>query len=86
MKPAFCNRGTGLSYTDPSQYKNFVFKDNDLSKAGFRRLIPWKGEWHTAHICKNCGVYTIEYSQAYTRKEVEALIGGMKKEHGHIQS
>lgn len=80
MRPAFCNRATGLSYTDPSQFENFVFKDIDLSNAGFRKLIPWKGEWHRAHICEDCGVYMIAYKQVYTRNEVEALIDGMTKQ------
>ena len=79
MSPAFCNRASGLSYTDPSQFENFVFKDVDLSKAGLRKLIPWKGEWHKAHICEDCSVYVIEYDAAYSRKEIESMLGGMKK-------
>jgi len=78
MRPAFCNRAAGLSYTDPSQFENFVIKDSDLLKAGFRKLIPWKGEWFKAHICKDCGVYTIEYTKAYSRKDVEALISATR--------
>ena len=80
MRLAFCNRASGLSYTDPTQFEHFAFKDIDLSGAGLRKLIPWKGEWHMAHICEDCGIYTIEYKQAFSRKEVEAIIADMQKE------
>jgi len=86
MRSAFCSRASGLSYTDPSKFENYVFKDTDLSNAGFRKLIPWKGEWHKAHICEDCGIYSIEYRQSYSRKEVEEIIEGMKKQPQTIQS
>ncbi len=78
MPAAFCSRAAGLSYTDPTSFEKFAFKDVDLSGAGLRKFIPWKGEWHLAHICENCAIYTIEYKQAYSRKEVEAMIVEMK--------
>ncbi len=80
MRPAFCNRAAGLSCTDPSKFNNYVFKDHDLSKAGFRKWIPWKGEWHVAHICTDCSLYTIEYGKVFSRKEVAAIIAGMKQD------
>ncbi len=85
MRLAFCNRALGLSYTDPTQFEHFVFKDIDLSGAGMRKLIPWIGEWHMAHICEDCGVYTIEYKKAFSRKEVETIIADMQKEHATAQ-
>ncbi len=85
MRLAFCNRASGLSYTDPTQFEHFVFKDIDLSGAGLRKLIPCKGEWHMAHICEDCGVYTIEYKKAFSRKEVEIIIADMQKEHATAQ-
>lgn len=74
MIPAFCNKAAGLSYVKPSQFNGFSFHDKDLSEAGLRKIIPWKGEWHRSSICEECGIYTIEYSQAYSRREVEEII------------
>ena len=85
MRLAFCNRASGLSYTETTQFEHTVFRDIDLSGAGLRKLIPWKGEWHMAHICKDCGIYTIEYKKAFSRKEVAAIIGDMQKELATVQ-
>lgn len=85
MRLAFSNRASGLSYTDPAQFEHFVFQDIDLSGAGLRKLIPWKAEWHMAHICEDCGVYTIEYKEALSRKEVEAIITDRQKKAPTLQ-
>jgi len=79
MDLAFCARASGLSYAKPDDFMNKVFMDEDLSKAGLRKLIPWKGEWHRAHICEACGVYTIQYAVSYSREEVEKLIANQNK-------
>jgi len=80
MQLAFCAKASGLSYAKPDDFKNNVFVDKDLSEAGFRKLIPWKGEWHRAHICEACGIYTIEYASSYSRAEVEEMITALKQE------
>ena len=75
MSQAFCARASGLSYTEPSKFQSFVFGDVDLSKTGPsdpKRLL--KGQWHKSHLCDECGIYTIEYREVYSRQEVEALI------------
>ena len=79
MDLAFCAKASGLSYAKPDKFMNNMFVDKDLSEAGFRKLIPWKGEWHRAHICEACGIYTIEYAISYSREEVEQLISTSKQ-------
>ncbi len=79
MALGFCSRASGLSYVTPDKFTNKAFIDKDLSEAGFRKFIPWKGEWHRAHICEACDIYTIEYSVSYSREEVEKLIATSEK-------
>jgi hypothetical protein len=74
MELAFCAKASGLSYTKPSSFTRTAFLDKDLSEAGLRKLIPWKGEWHKASICEGCSIYTIEYAEAFDRAEVEKII------------
>lgn len=83
MRLAFSNRASGLSCADPAQFGNFFFMDVDLFGAGLRKLLPWKAEWYRAHRCEVCCVCTIEYGQAYSRREVEAMIARIEDDAAH---
>jgi hypothetical protein len=57
----FCHRANGLSFVAPAKLAKFVSVDEDLVKAGFRRLLPSKAEYYRSYLCRACNLYIVDF-------------------------
>jgi hypothetical protein len=74
MVSGYSSANVGLSWVEEEKFKTFAFMDKDLSKAGMKKLFPWKGEYFKATNCPQCQIVLIDYSQKHDRKAVESEI------------
>jgi predicted nucleic-acid-binding Zn-ribbon protein len=72
MLSGYSAANTGLSWIDEDKFKSFTFIDTDLSGAGLKKLLPWKGEYFRASNCAQCKIMLIDYSERFDRKAVES--------------
>lgn len=75
MEQGFCHRASGLYYIRPEKLKQFAFKDEDLIKAGFRKILPSKAEYYMAYLCEACGFFCVDFSKSLGRKEANEMAG-----------
>ena len=69
FKAGFAVRSAGFSFVDPGKFESFAFIDEDISKAGLRKLVPWKAEYYRSYLCRSCKLYVVDYSEIYSRKQ-----------------
>lgn len=73
LEAGFASRSSGLSFIAPDKFARFMFLDEDVSKAGFRKLFPWKAEYNRAYRCQTCKLYLRDYGVIYSRHEAETI-------------
>ena len=80
MEAGFAARSSTLSHIAPAKFESFAFVDEDLAKAGLRRLLPWKAEYFRSYLCRACEFYLINYgtslSGAQAGEIAQSLIAG----------
>lgn len=74
MEQGFSHRAAGLSYIRPEKFQHFIFKDEDLAQAGFRKILPAVAEYYRAYLCAQCQFYLVDFSKVLSQKEVKQLI------------
>jgi len=74
MQRGFSARAIGLSFVATAKFKKFAFVDEDLVRAGYRKILPSKAQYYQSHLCRACQLYIVDYSILYSRKEAEQLI------------
>lgn len=67
-------RSIGLSYITPEKLHNFAFVDEDLVRAGWRKLLPSKALYCRAYLCRKCQMLSVDYSQFYTRAQANDFV------------
>jgi hypothetical protein len=63
----------GLSFVAPHKFRHFAFLDEDLSKAGIRKFLPWAARYFRSYLCRSCELYLIDYSVRLNRAEAEQV-------------
>lgn len=71
MEHGCSSANTGLSWIERGKFESFAFVDKDLSGAGLRKMLPWKGFYFHAWKCGSCEILTVDYSEKFDRKSVE---------------
>lgn len=72
MKAGFAARAATLSFIEPEKFRRFAFIDEDLAQTGLlRKLLPWKGEYYRAYLCRSCSLYVVDYSHTLSRREAD---------------
>lgn len=61
-----------LSWINPEKFRSFIFKDEDLARAGLKALFPWKGYYFKSFNCPGCKIILVDYSQKYDRKTIKS--------------
>jgi len=72
MDRGYSCANAGLSWIEPSKFKNFSFLDKDLSGAGLKKYIPWMAEYFQAFHCSSCRMVLVDYSRKFDRKTVNS--------------
>ena len=73
----FCHRVNGLSFVAPAKLANFVSIDEDLAKAGLRKLLPSKAEYYRSYLCRPCNLYVVDYGTSLGSAEAKELAASM---------
>jgi len=76
MEQGFCHRASGLGYIRPEKFQRCGFVDEDLVKAGFRRLLPSKAEYYVAFLCEECSFFAVDFERSLNRREADGLAVG----------
>jgi hypothetical protein len=63
----------GLSFVAPDKLRHFAFVDEDLSKAGIRKFLPWAARYFRSYLCRSCELYLIDYSVSLNRAEAKQV-------------
>jgi hypothetical protein len=74
MASGYSCANAALSWIEKEKFRSFAFVDKDLSGAGVRKLLPWKGYYFKASHCRLCQMVVIDYSKKFDRKSVESEI------------
>jgi hypothetical protein len=72
MKSGYSCANSPLSWIEPDKFHSFIFKDEDLAKAGLKTLFPWKGYYFQSFNCSECKIVMVDYSHKYDRKTIES--------------
>jgi len=80
VQSGFASRSTGLSFIGPDNFDKFAFLDEDLSGAGLTKFFPSKAAYFDCCVCRACELYLIDFSNALSRADVEALIAARAEE------
>jgi predicted nucleic-acid-binding Zn-ribbon protein len=75
----FCHRASGIWYIRPEKLRRFTFKDEDLAKAGWRRILPSKAEYFRAYLCENCKYFAVDFSARLDQKQARTLATEKRK-------
>jgi hypothetical protein len=67
----FAHRSAGLSFVTPEKLDHFLFIDEDLAEAGWRKFLPAQAQFFRSYLCRACRLYLVDYSQALSRREAE---------------
>jgi hypothetical protein len=67
------SKALGLSYISPEKLRHFSFLDEDLIRAGWRKILPSKALYCRSYLCRKCKYYAVDYSQFYDRKQANEL-------------
>jgi Domain of unknown function (DUF6487) len=65
----FAAVGAALSFAGPDKFRNFAFADEDVSKAGIRKFLPWAARYFRSYLCRSCKLYIVDYSVRLTRAQ-----------------
>ena len=71
MENGFSNANGSISWINNNKLSAYIFKDEDLSKAGWKNVFPWKAYYYHSFRCEQCNCILIDYSRKLTRKEIE---------------
>lgn len=63
---------TPLSWIEVEKFESFAFGDEDLAKTGLKALLPQAARYFKAAHCPTCQIVTIDYSEKFSRKQVES--------------
>jgi hypothetical protein len=63
----------GLSFVAPDKLRHFAFLDEDLSKAGIRKFLPWAARYFRSYLCRSCKLYVIDYSVRLNRAQAQQV-------------
>lgn len=78
LQPGFSHRAAGLSFVSPAKLLQTVSLDEDLSRAGLKKLLPSPAEYFPSYLCRSCELYLIDYSTALAhadaKKEAQSLV------------
>lgn len=73
----FCHRANGLSFVAPAKLAKFVSIDEDLVKAGFRKLLPSKAEYYRSFLCRACSLYVVDFGISFGSAAAKELAASM---------
>ena len=76
----FCHRAKGLSFVSVEKLKSFVSIDEDLAKAGLRKLLPSKAEYYSSFLCRKCNLYFVDYGTSLSSAEAKAIAHWLARE------
>ena len=71
MEAGFAHKTAGLSFVAPDKLDHFIFIDEDLAQAGWRKFLPSKAEYFRSFLCRSCKLYVVDYSRSFSRQEAE---------------
>lgn len=74
MQDGFAGKAAGLSFVAREKFERFAFLDEDVSRAGLKKLFPWKAEYFDSYLCRSCELYIIDFSATLNRAEAEQMI------------
>lgn len=69
----FAAKAAGLSFITPERFEHFAFLDEDIAKAGLKKLLPWKAEYYRSYVCQSCELYLIDFGTTLNRKQADQL-------------
>jgi Domain of unknown function (DUF6487) len=67
----------GLSFVAPDKFRHFAFLDEDVSKAGIRKFLPWAARYFRSYLCRSCELYIVEYSVRLNRAQANQAAAAM---------
>jgi hypothetical protein len=69
LEAGFAAKAPGLSFVAPDKLEHFVFVDEDVAKAGFRKFLPSPAAYFRSYLCRSCELYIIDYSVSLDRAQ-----------------
>jgi hypothetical protein len=79
LTAGFSHKALGLSFVAPENLRSFVSIDEELAKAGWRRLLPSRAAYFRSYLCRSCELYIVDYSgtlnRAQAQQAAEIMIG-----------
>ena len=73
LEQGFAAKAAGLSFIESQKFSKYAFTDEDISRAGLSKVLPWKGVYFRAARCEACKVYMVDYGTTYDRKQANGL-------------
>jgi hypothetical protein len=80
LDAGFAVRWAGLSFVTPAKFRKHMFVDEDLSRAGLRKLLPWNAAYYESYLCRTCKLYLVDYGETYSRRQAREIAASLSRE------
>jgi hypothetical protein len=77
LEAGFAHKAAGLSFVVPDKLQHFVFVDEDISKAGLSKYLPWAARYFRSYLCRSCELYIVDYSATLNRAQANQAAQSM---------
>ena len=74
LEDGFAGKAIGLSFVSHDKFQKFVFVDEDISNAGWKKYLPSGAEFFDSYLCRSCELYLVDFSKTLSRSQVEQVI------------